>query len=375
MIPLRGDDVCDVVAGRMPGNLPTAKRRGRNSLSQSFWNRLIRRWPSPSRNLEIDVLKEVVPTHIPLATATARKTIKSRSKKGKNYLSFQEGELLYVLATDTPIDGVWVCRKTTRCSDEIGLVQLTNLLLDPTTLKHVTPESPPAKRRTAESDTINCRLGIVGICHKFETQVPIILLKCVREVERRGLDCEGIYRLPGSHSRVQKLRDTFNNDPLGIDLSDESNWDDLNAICSLIKAYIRNLVEPLLTTEMYDKFIQAGRVADKGERLHLLKGLVQQLPPLHFTTLQWVIEHLSHVVEHCEANKMSRLNIGIVFGPTIVRPATETINSILGDMLPQCTIVEVMVGNAKFIFGDVNKSGESDLDESFDETETDIDFV
>jgi len=91
-------------------------------------------------------------------------------------------------------------------------------------------------------------MSITDMCQKFATRLPILLTCCFREVERRALDREGIYRLGGSHSQIQRLRDAFNKDPLAVDLSDEDKWDDIDAIAGLAKAYIRELEEPVMTS-------------------------------------------------------------------------------------------------------------------------------
>lgn len=58
--------------------------------------------------------------------------------------------------------------------------------------------------------------------------------------------------------------------------------------------------------------------------------------------------HLKHVAEKGEANRMDARNLAIVFGPTIVRTAGESINSMVVDMKNQCKIVEALVLNVSF---------------------------
>ena len=40
-------------------------------------------------------------------------------------------------------------------------------------------------------------------------QVPLIVSTCVEEVERRGLDDLGIYRISGLSSEIQRLKKAF----------------------------------------------------------------------------------------------------------------------------------------------------------------------
>ena len=52
----------------------------------------------------------------------------------------------------------------------------------------------------------------------LETQIqkegrsfPSVVEQCIQEVERRGLQSQGIYRLSGNASTIQKIRSMFNN--------------------------------------------------------------------------------------------------------------------------------------------------------------------
>ena len=40
--------------------------------------------------------------------------------------------------------------------------------------------------------------------------VPLIVEKCIAEIEKRGLEEVGIYRVPGAMSSINKLRLCFN---------------------------------------------------------------------------------------------------------------------------------------------------------------------
>ena len=59
--------------------------------------------------------------------------------------------------------------------------------------------------------------------------VPILLRRCVEEVERRGLDHVGIYRLCGSAKRKAQLKEEFQRDAKNVDLSPD-NVSDINVI-------------------------------------------------------------------------------------------------------------------------------------------------
>ena len=61
--------------------------------------------------------------------------------------------------------------------------------------------------------------------------VPLISKRCIDEVEKRGLDIIGLYRLCGAETKKNMLRQAFEDSPDIVDLSSE-NVPDINVITS-----------------------------------------------------------------------------------------------------------------------------------------------
>ncbi len=59
--------------------------------------------------------------------------------------------------------------------------------------------------------------------------IPILVQKCIEEVERRGMDIVGLYRLCGSATKKRILREAFERNPRLVDLSPDS-VPDINVI-------------------------------------------------------------------------------------------------------------------------------------------------
>jgi len=86
----------------------------------------------------------------------------------------------------------------------------------------------PAVRRDA---VFGVALAELVVREKSMLEVPVVLQRCVEEVERRGMDHVGIYRLCGSAKRKQQLREELERDPLGADVSPEA-ISDVNVVTS-----------------------------------------------------------------------------------------------------------------------------------------------
>ena len=63
---------------------------------------------------------------------------------------------------------------------------------------------------------------------------------------------QGIYRVSGLKSRVEKLCQAFENGAQLVDLTDQHP----NVIANVLKLYLRQLPEPLLTFRLYSEFIK-----------------------------------------------------------------------------------------------------------------------
>lgn len=87
-------------------------------------------------------------------------------------------------------------------------------------------------------------------------QVPIIIKRCVEEIERRGLDIIGLYRLCGSATKKRILRDAFERNSRSVDLTPD-NVPDINVITGVLKDYLRELPEPLFTKCLYQMLVDA----------------------------------------------------------------------------------------------------------------------
>lgn len=89
-------------------------------------------------------------------------------------------------------------------------------------------------------------------------EVPRILEECAAVIEEHGLDTIGIYRLSGMTSRVQRLKAKLDRDVESVDLTSEENLTDINDISGVLKLWLRELPEPLMTWDLYHGIIEAA---------------------------------------------------------------------------------------------------------------------
>uniref|UniRef100_A0A8C3NMU7 Uncharacterized protein n=1 Tax=Geospiza parvula TaxID=87175 RepID=A0A8C3NMU7_GEOPR len=198
--------------------------------------------------------------------------------------------------------------------------------------------------------------------------IPFIVKKCISEIEKRALKTKGIYRVNGVKTRVEKLCQAFENGKELVELSQASPHD----ISNVLKLYLRQLPEPLMPFRLYNELMGLAKeslqgseakgrggkggpeLADRGadtEPVVLslvlkLRELLKELPRENMATLQFLLQHLRRIMEVEQDNKMTSGNLGIVFGPTLMRPrptdATISLSSLV-DYPHQARIIEALI--------------------------------
>ncbi|KAM8850428.1 rho GTPase-activating protein 29-like isoform 2-T2 [Spinachia spinachia] len=203
--------------------------------------------------------------------------------------------------------------------------------------------------------------------------IPFIIKKCTSEIESRALNIKGIYRVNGAKSRVEKLCQAFENGKDLVELSDLSPHD----ISNVLKLYLRQLPEPLILYRHYNDVIGLAKECQRviveeaekppstppGEKggssiqlngvIFKIRDLLRQLPTANYRTLRFLIAHLNRVTEQAEENKMTASNLGIIFGPTLVKPRqadAEVSLSSLVDYPYQALMVELLVRHFQTVF-------------------------
>uniref|UniRef100_A0A8B9IVD0 GEM interacting protein n=1 Tax=Amazona collaria TaxID=241587 RepID=A0A8B9IVD0_9PSIT len=204
-------------------------------------------------------------------------------------------------------------------------------------------------------------IDFTQIPRDFPEEVPFLVVKCTSEIEARALGVQGIYRISGSKARVEKLCQAFENGRSLVELSEHSPHD----ITGVLKHFLKELSGPVLLSQLYDELMVLAKDLQKPmeERLDCaafpskpiqsMKELLSKLPASNYNTLRHLIAHLYRVAENYKENKMSPNNLGIVFGPTLMRPGagSDVSMSCLLDSGYQAQLVEFLIHNYERVFG------------------------
>ncbi|XP_051960004.1 rho GTPase-activating protein 42 isoform X1 [Xyrauchen texanus] len=173
--------------------------------------------------------------------------------------------------------------------------------------------------------------------------------KCIELVEARGINTMGLYRIGGVNSKVQRLMTSVfaAKVPTDMDL-DPDTWDN-KTITSGLKNYLRCLAEPLMTYRFHKDFIMAVKSDDQNYRVCAVHALVHKLPDKNREMLDILIKHLHLVSTHSQKNLMTVSNLGVIFGPTLMRSQEETVAAMMNIKF-QNIVVEILIENYDKIF-------------------------
>uniref|UniRef100_A0A0K0E996 Rho-GAP domain-containing protein n=1 Tax=Strongyloides stercoralis TaxID=6248 RepID=A0A0K0E996_STRER len=151
------------------------------------------------------------------------------------------------------------------------------------------------------------------ICKQEQSTVPKFLVVITKIIEEKGLETDGLYRVSGNLSTIQKIRckvDQYNYD-------DIKNEEDVHVLTGTLKLFFRELSEPLFPINMNKDFVNSIQTGNMETRFVKIDELLTKLPTVNKHTLIHLLKHLQRVSNYSIKNRMQIHNLAIVFGPTL----------------------------------------------------------
>ncbi|XP_012584384.1 PREDICTED: unconventional myosin-IXb [Condylura cristata] len=186
--------------------------------------------------------------------------------------------------------------------------------------------------------------GHFGVCVDSLTSdkvsVPVVLEKLLEHVEMHGLYTEGLYRKSGATHRIRELRQALQTDPAAVKLENFP----IHAITGVLKLWLRELPEPLMTFAQYGDFLRAVELPEKQEQLAAIYAVLEHLPEANHKSLERLIFHLVKVALLEDVNRMSPSALAIIFAPCLLRcPDNSDPLTSVKDVLKVTTCVEMLI--------------------------------
>ncbi|XP_059474699.1 rho GTPase-activating protein 27-like isoform X3 [Neocloeon triangulifer] len=179
-------------------------------------------------------------------------------------------------------------------------------------------------------------------------KIPKFVYECIKAIEKKpeNLKTDGIYRASGNLSQVQKIR--LQVDQNNLEILDQE--EEVHVLTGALKLFFRELKEPLIPFDAFQKSLFASSVGDKLERSRLFREIIQNLPKENHDTLKFLLEHLLRVVANQIFNRMDIGNLSIVFGPTLMWPEQESLDCMAVDLMRQNNVIVCLLHEFDSIF-------------------------
>lgn len=147
----------------------------------------------------------------------------------------------------------------------------------------------------------------------WKPMIPALLIHCVNEIEKRGLQEQGLYRVSGSDREVKGLKEKFLKSKTVPSLKDI----DVHVLCGCVKDFLRSLQDRLIPDSHWADFSNAVQQTQPDEIQKSLKKCIFKLNEANRDTLAFMMIHLQRIAS-CPDVKMPLDNLSKVFAPTLV---------------------------------------------------------
>ncbi|CCE91832.1 GTPase-activating protein RGA2 TDEL_0D02480 [Torulaspora delbrueckii] len=212
--------------------------------------------------------------------------------------------------------------------------------------------------------------SLVARCSYEQSTIPLIVKSCKEHIESKEefLRTEGIYRKSGSQLLIEEIEKAF----IACDTEQTTELlslldEDVHAVASVLKRYLRKLPNPVITFQVYEPLMNTVRENQMMTNLPFKAGgnhlknnpqyvtalntivkILQNLPQEHRDLLLFLAKHIHTVMSYSEANLMTLHNLSLVFAPGLIRDYTGEKD--IADMKERNYIVGFIFGNFEDIF-------------------------
>ncbi|KAF9975699.1 hypothetical protein BGZ73_000550 [Actinomortierella ambigua] len=150
-------------------------------------------------------------------------------------------------------------------------------------------------------------------------RIPSFVDDSISALRNMDMSVEGIFRKNGNIRRLKELSDAIDKDPSAVNLAEDNPVQ----VAALLKKFLRDLPDPLLTFKLHRLFVVSQKMEDEGVRKLILHLTCCLLPKPNRDSmeaiclfLRWVAS-FSHVDEET-GSKMDLHNLATVITPNVL---------------------------------------------------------
>jgi predicted nucleic acid-binding Zn-ribbon protein len=166
---------------------------------------------------------------------------------------------------------------------------------------------------------------IENICQMTGEVIPYVVSECVLYLTHTALKRQGLFRMSGVFDEVTQLKCMFSDEKKRkVNLS--KLRPDPHAVSTVLKTFFASLSEPCISRSLFISFRLAhvDTSLTTIKRNEAYKDLLTELPTSPRLTLYVLLQFLHKVSQHSDVNLMNAHNLGVVFGPNLLRPVGDS---------------------------------------------------
>jgi hypothetical protein len=147
--------------------------------------------------------------------------------------------------------------------------------------------------------------------------VPDIAYKCIKLLNARALELQGVFRVPGNKNKMRDYELRFDREGTKVEFAKS---DDEHMIASIFKMFLRDMPEPVMPYSVFEATVEATTKSSREQINTALRDVLAQLPPENYRLLMIACCLLYKITLHVDKNLMKPTNLAIVFGPVFCAP-------------------------------------------------------
>ncbi|NP_001348824.1 Rho-GAP domain-containing protein [Caenorhabditis elegans] len=168
-----------------------------------------------------------------------------------------------------------------------------------------------------------------------------VLTKCCDFLRQNGMNERGIFRVSGNASKIKRIRAAL--DAGQFDADEKHYNNDPHAVASTLKAYLRELPDPLTMDSLQSDWVEAINLEGE-ERFSAIDRCLKKMTRGHRQNLIYLMKFLCDLEAKREETSMNASNLAIVFAPTMTGMIYDGMNT------HGVKLTEFMISNGVRIF-------------------------
>uniref|UniRef100_A0A1A8CRN9 Rho GTPase activating protein 1 n=1 Tax=Nothobranchius kadleci TaxID=1051664 RepID=A0A1A8CRN9_NOTKA len=175
------------------------------------------------------------------------------------------------------------------------------------------PDSSPPRSPPLPNQVFGVPLTLLRERDPDGNLIPVVMRDTISFLSEHGLEIEGIFRRSANVTLVKEVQLRYNS---GAVVSFRE-MEDVHLAAVILKTFLRELPEPLLTYQLYNDIINFASVSQEDQAA-VMKELLESLPQENYASLRYLITFLAQVSANSDVNKMTNSNLAVVFGPNLL---------------------------------------------------------